>query len=106
MDEANRVPHSIDNVNGATIGDVNAKTNAALIRDQPIAAVETLIPADRLIDNRDAISMHLLGGDEGHTTDTDCVANFGMNAVEPPQRFRFVMRHIETGDTQSEAVRD
>jgi hypothetical protein len=32
--------------------------------------------------------------------------DFSMNAIQPPQRFGFIMRHLDAGNAQGETVDD
>ena len=50
--------------------------------------------------------MDLLGGNERHVSETMFAANFPMNAVKPRKRFRFVVRHLDAGYAQREAMND
>jgi hypothetical protein len=106
MHQTDRVADWIDQVNGATIGDVNSETNAALICDQAVATVETFVRCGRLIDNPDARTVHLLRGYERRVAEPVFSSNFPMDAVQSSQRFHFVVRHLDAGNTQSETVND
>ena len=104
--QTDRIADRIDEVNSATIGDVNSETNAALISNQAVTAVETFVSRDRLIDNTDARTMHLLRSHEGRDAEPMFSPDFPMSSVQPSQRFRFVVRHFDAGDTQGETVND
>ena len=106
MDQADRVAHGIDEINGAAIGDINAEADAALVCDQAITTVEALVPGGRPIDNGDALAMHLLRGNEGRAAKPVCRSDFPMNAVQPRERFHFIVRHLDAGDAQGETVND
>ncbi len=60
MNETDRGRLWIDNVNRAAIGYVNAKRDAAPIRDETVAAGEILVAVNVGIDNRDFIAVNLL----------------------------------------------
>ena len=96
----------IGEINGATIGDINAQANAALICYQAITTVETFVPRDRLIDNTNVRSMHLLRGNERCVAESMCPSDFAVNAVQPSERFHFIVRHLDVRDTQGETVND
>lgn len=106
MHQADRIAHWIDNENGATIGDINSKANAALICDQAVATVEALVPCGRLIDNTDARAVHLLRGHERRVTEPVFSSDFPMNAVQARERLHFVVRHFDAGNTLDETVND
>ena len=57
-------PDWIEKIHRATIGDVNSKRDAALIRNQAITLGETLFGLHGRVDHCDAIAMHLLCGQE------------------------------------------
>lgn len=106
MHQADRTVYGIDKIYGATVGNVDAETDAAPIRDQAITTFKALVLRNWAIDNRDPISVHLLGGNEGRGAEFMLPSNFPMNAVQPGKRFRPVVRHLDTGDTQGEPVND
>ena len=91
MHEPDRIARGIDKVNGATIGNINSEANTALVCDQAITTVETLVPRDRLIDNSDAVSMHLLRGDKRRAAEPVGSSDSSMNAVQARQRLHFIM---------------
>ena len=64
MHQTDRIAYGIDDENGATIGDINAEANAALICDQAVTTVETFFLCRRFSNDPDALSMHLLRGNE------------------------------------------
>jgi len=106
MHQPNRVTHRIDQINRAAIRDVDAETNAALICNQAITTLKALVSGDGFIDNRHAISMHLLRGNERRRAEAVLGSDFAMNAIQPGERFRFVVRHPDPRHTQSETVCD
>lgn len=106
MHQTNRIAYGIDDENGATISNINAEANAALICDQPIKTVETFVPCGRRMDNTDALSVHLLRGNERRAAKSMFLSDFPMNAVQPSERFHFIMRQLDIGDTQCETVND
>lgn len=106
MHQTDRIAHGIDYENGAAVSDINSETNAPLIRDQAITTVETSIPGGRLIDDAETRAMHLLRGYERRTVEPVFSPDFPMNPVQSSQRFHFVVRHLDAGNTQSETVND
>jgi hypothetical protein len=91
MHQADRIAHGVHEINGAAIRDVNSDANAALICDQAIAALKTFVLAGRPIDNTNALSVHLLRGNEPRAAESMFAKDFPMNAVQPSKRFHFVM---------------
>jgi len=73
----------IDNVNSATVSDVNAQRDTPLIRYNAVAARKFLAASARLINHRDFVSMNLFGGDQRPITYSDCLADFTMCFLEP-----------------------
>ena len=106
MHQAYRIADGVGEIYGAAISDINAEANAALICDQAITTVETFVLCGRLIDNPDALSVYLLRGHERRAAESMFPSNFPMNAVQPRERFHFIVRHLELGDTQCETVND
>ena len=99
----------IDDVNSTTVSDVDTECDAALIRDQAVAAGEFAAhrAAAAIIDNCDFVSVNLLSGEKRPVADTDRVANFAMRGVEPLQHFGFVMprrRGVDAGNSMRENV--
>src|SRR5262249_7573536 len=84
MHKANRRRFWIHNINGATVGDIDAERDTALIRDKPVAVGDFAAhrAAATAIDNGDVVSVDLLSGEQRPITNTDCVANFPMRGVE------------------------
>ena len=93
MHKANRGRFWIDDVNCATIGDVNAERDAALIGDNAIARGEFAAhrAAATAVDYSDVASVDLFGGEQRPTAKAGCVANFLMCGVEPLQNFGFIV---------------
>ena len=106
MNQADRGADGVGEINRAAIGDINAEANAALICDQAITTVEALVPWVRLVDSSDALSVDLLRGDERRAAESMSPPDFPVNAVQPSERFRFVVRQLDIGDTACEAVHD
>jgi hypothetical protein len=106
MDQANGVANGIDEINRAAIGDVNAETNATLTCNQSVAVLETFVSANRGIDKGDIFSMNLLRGNERQISDPVFAADFPVHSVQPRERFRLIVRHLETRDAQRETVND
>ena len=80
----------IDDVNRATVGDVNTKRDAALICDNAVAAGKfaAINSAEdsgryRAFDNRNLVSVNLLRGEQRPIADPDRIANFAMCGIEP-----------------------
>src|SRR3982075_3444888 len=97
MHETNRAADWIGKVNGTTIGNVDAVAEAAPIRNQSITVRETVVFAHHRIDDADLFSMDLLRGDKRHRIEAVLASDFSMNAIEPRQRFRFIVRHLDPG---------
>lgn len=106
MHQPNRATHRIDQINRAAIRHVDAETNATLIRNQAITTIKAFVSGDGIIDNRHAIPMHLLRGDEWRGAEAVLGSDFAMNAIQPGERFRFVVRHLDPRHPQGETVRD
>jgi hypothetical protein len=104
MNEADGVPHRINQVDRATIGDVDAQADARLVRDQAIAAVEATAGIGRLVYNSDVIAVDLFRRDEWRTSESLLGADLPMHPVEPTERFRFISKHVDTRDTPGERV--
>jgi hypothetical protein len=106
MDQAYRSVDGIDEVDRAAIGNINTEANAALICDQSITTGETFVLGSRLIYNTDARSVNLVRRNEAHAAEPLFPSNFLMDPVQPRERFLFVVRHLDIGDTQGETVND
>lgn len=94
----------IDNVNRATIGDVNAECDATLIRNQSIAAAEFLIVFDCKIDNCDFVAVNLLRRDEWPLSEADLSTDSPVGGLQVPQSFGFIVRNIDPGDAFDESA--
>jgi hypothetical protein len=93
MHKANRRRFWIDDVNCATIGDVNAERDATLIGDNAIARGEFAAhrAAATAVDYTDVVSVDLFCGEQRPIPKAGCVANFLMCGVEPLQYFGFIV---------------
>ena len=104
MHQTEGTGHRVDDENRATVSHVNAEANLALIRDQTVTSIETLVLRCLLIDHTNARPVNLLGGNEGRAIESMFPPDFAMDAVQPRQRFHLVVRHLEARSTQGEAV--
>ncbi len=102
MNEADGAPFAVDEINGGAIGDVNAERQIALVSNQTIAAVETSIGRQRLIDDRDLVAMNLFRGREGKIANFP--AQFPMDGIEVGERDVLIVRDIDAGNAPGEAV--
>ena len=98
MDKANRRRFWIYDVNCATVCDINAERDTALIGDNAIARGEfaTINSAEDSgryspIDNGDFVSVDLFGGEQRPIAKAGCVANFAMCGVESLEHFGFMV---------------
>src|SRR6476646_9783881 len=94
MDETDRGPNRIDQVNRATVGNVNSQANSALIRNDSVAVGETLVRRKRRVNDGDLFPVDLLRGDKRFFSEAMLVTNLTMNFVQPRERLRFVVRHL------------
>jgi hypothetical protein len=104
MDNADRPLDGIHEIDGATIGYVDAEAHAGLIRDQTIAAVEAAVGVDRLVDNSDVVAVHLFRGDEGRIAESLLDAHVSVDNVEATQRFGLVSTDVDPGDTRGKRM--
>jgi hypothetical protein len=104
MDEPNRRCFWIDKVDRAAIGNMNTERDLFLIRDDPIATGEFFVARDRLIDDRDFISVDLLGGEQRPIRHSNFSTRLAMNSIKPLQRFGFVMGNIDARDSLNQRV--
>ena len=108
MDQTNGRRDWIDNVNGATIGDVNAERDSALIGNETVATGEFFVGRRRKVDpsslsfdaagNRDFVAVNLFGGEQRPIRNSDFATNFKMRGIEAAQRFGFVVRDVDAGN--------
>jgi len=75
----------IDNVNSATVGNVNAQRDTVLIGDNAVTAgkmfifaADTAAPTICKIDDRDLVPVNLFGRKQRPIADADSVANFAL----------------------------
>jgi hypothetical protein len=104
MDKSDGRRFWVDNVNRATIGNMNAEKNFSLVRDEAVATVELLARFNWSIDNRNSVSVNLFGGKQRPTFHTNFASNVSMRGFESPQRFGFIVRNIDSGDPPDESV--
>ena len=75
-----------------------------MIRPSQLSKHSSLAVAS--IDHTDALSVHLLRGNERRAAESMFASDFPMNAVQSGQRFHLIMRHLDAGDAQSETVNE
>jgi len=118
MDKANRRGFWIYDVNGATISDINAERDAALVGDDTIASgkfatwlgprsAASAVSAEcrpYLIDNCYFVSMNLFRGEERPIVKAGGIANFLMCSTEPLEYFCFIVRYVDSRNSLRENV--
>jgi hypothetical protein len=106
MNQTERRRFWIDNVNRATIGDINAQHDSTLIGDDAVAGGEfTARRAVAIaIDDCDFVVVNLLGSQQGPIAHADCVANFAMRGFQPLQHFGLIVRNVDAGNSLRESV--
>src|ERR1700730_8377667 len=104
MDEADGRCGWIDNVNGTTVGYMNAERDPSLIGDEPVRAGEMFVRLYGKIDNCNLITMDLLGRQQRPIADTDGAPNFCVRRVQTLQHLFFVMRNIDARNAAREDV--
>ena len=104
MDETDGRRFWIDNINRATIGDMNAEQNFALVCDDSVATGELLARFNWSIDNLNFVSVNLFRGKQRPTFHTNFASNVSMRGVEPSQCFGFIVRNIDSSDPPDESV--
>jgi hypothetical protein len=104
MDETDGRGFWIDNINRATIGDMDAEQNFPLIRDDSVATGELFARFNWSIDNRNFVSVNLFRGKQRPTFNTNYASNVSMCSFESPQCFGFIVRHIDARDPPDKSV--
>jgi hypothetical protein len=106
MHKANRGRFCIDDVNCATVRDVNAERDTALIGDNAIARGKFAAhrAAATAIDYGNVVSVDLFGGEQRPIGKAGCVANFLMCGIEPLQHFGFIVGDVDAGNSLDENV--
>src|SRR6478735_3037944 len=111
MHQANCRRSWIYDVNCATVSDVNAERDAALIGDNAIAPGEfaTINSAEdsgrhSTFDNGDFISVDLFGREQRPIVKARFLANFPMCGIEPLQHFGLIVGNVDAGNSLRENV--
>ncbi len=104
MDETDGRPFWIDNINRATIGDMNAEQNFPLVRDDSVATGELSAQSNWSIDNRNFVSVNLFCGKQRPTFHTNFASNVSMRGFESSQCPGFIVRNIDAGDPPDKSV--
>ena len=104
MNQTNRTGISVDQVNRAAISYVNPQTDIALIRNQPIAILETVIRGRDRIDMGDLVSMNLTHGNKFSITQPNSVSCQVMDLIEVFQNNRFIMRQLDSRNAPYESM--
>ena len=74
----------IDKIDCATVGDMNAERDPALICNETIASGEMFVGLDRCIDNCNLVPVNLLSGEQRPIADADSATNFAMSRLKSP----------------------
>src|SRR4051794_37233240 len=106
MHKCDRRRVRIDNVDCATVGDVNTERDTALIADNAVAAQEFAAHrvAATALYHCYFITVNLFGGEQRPVAKSSCVANFAMGGIEPLKHFGLIMGNIDAGDSLREKV--
>ena len=106
MHQANCRRFWIYDVNCATVSDINAERDAALIGNNAIARGEFAAhrAAATAVDYCNFITVDLFGGEQRPITKAVCLANFPMYGIEPLQHFGFIVGDVEAGNSLYENV--
>jgi hypothetical protein len=106
MDKANCRRFRIYDVNRATVRDVNAECDAALISNDAIAGWEFAghRAAATAIDYSDVVTMDLLGGEERPIIKASGLANFLMGGIKPLEYLGFLGRDVDSRNSLRENV--
>ena len=106
MHKADRRRCWIYDVNCATVSDINAERDTALIGNNAIAARKFAAhrAAATAIDHGDVISVDLFGGEQRPIVKAGCLPNFPMFGFEPLQHFGFIVGDVDAGNSLDESV--
>ena len=104
MDETDGATTRINHENRATIRDVDSQADSALVGNDAVAVRETFVGRERDINDGNFVPVDLLGRDERHRGDPLPSANLSMDVVQPRERLRFVVRHLDARHPQGETV--
>jgi hypothetical protein len=111
MHKANRRRFWIYDINRATVSDVNAEGDTALIGNYAIARGEfTAINSAEdsghysAVDKGNPVSVDLFGGEQRPIAKAGCVANFPMCGIEPLQHFGFIVGDVDAGNSLDESM--
>src|SRR6266705_5493758 len=104
MDKTDGRRFWIDNVNRATIGDMNAEQNFSLVGDNAVATVELFARFNWSVDNRNFVAVNLFRGKQRPTFHTNFASNVSMRSFESSQYPGFIVRNIDAGDPPDKSV--
>ena len=104
MDKAKAAPHRIDQIDSAAIGNINSEANVGLIAEETIAAGKAAVRAHSPIDHRQSMAVHLFCRKEFAICQAKHGAHFSMHGIEPRQRFRFVVAHVNARHPSNESM--
>ena len=106
MHKADRRCIWIDDVNRATVCDINAERDAALIGDDAIAAANSRPTGLRLqLSITAMLSPWICSAvNSGQFAKAGCVSNFAMCGIEPLEHFGFIVGDVDAGNSLRENV--
>jgi hypothetical protein len=106
MDETDRWADWVNQINGTAIRDVNAEANSSPISYKAVAALKATVCRYCRIDVRHISAVNLLRRDERHHSEAMRITDLAVQAIQPRQCFRLVVRHLDAGHAQRETVND
>src|SRR5437762_2911235 len=102
MDQPNCWPRGVNNVNRATISNVDSKRDLPLGGDKAIKPGEVRVLARRSLDNIDLITVHLFSRQEWPVGNSKAVPRGPVSCFQQIQRFSLVFGNIDTGHASNE----
>jgi len=94
----------VDNINRATISDVNAECESVLICNNAVAACKLFVGGNWSIDDSNLVAVNLFIRQQRPICDADAAPDFVMNVLEQSQHFSLIIRDIDTRNSLDERM--
>src|ERR1700736_2279691 len=102
MEQCSRTDLWIDNVNRATIRNVDPKRDSPLIGNKTIVSGKMFIARWQSIDYRNSVAVHLFGSHQRPVAHTKVVSSCAMSTFKPSQCFLFIVGDVVSRDSRDE----
>jgi hypothetical protein len=104
MHQPDRAAHWVHKKDGTAIGHVDSEQHARLVRHQTVTSIEPAVSANRIRDYCDLAAVNLFRRSKRQISNTECLADTAVNAVEATERLGLVARDVDPSHASNECM--